>query len=126
VVPFDHYYFSSLTELFEVMWQQFCGLPWWDMDANRCWCVCNQNLEIANDCLSTSPIVLSAATKMIWLTKMRINNADEVILKPHCDIYRLPQNLPISMLAIFLPLYLTKGMSNFHPATTKTSFSLFY
>jgi hypothetical protein len=27
VVPFDHYYFSSLTELFEVMWQQFCGLP---------------------------------------------------------------------------------------------------
>jgi hypothetical protein len=48
--PFDHYYFSSLTELFEVMWQQICGFPWWDMDANRCWFVCNQNQPQERHC----------------------------------------------------------------------------
>jgi hypothetical protein len=42
------------------------------------------------------------------------------------DSIRLAQNLAFSMLAMFLPLYLTKGMSNFYPATIKIiSFSLF-
>jgi hypothetical protein len=57
---------------------------------------------------------------------MRVANADEAIFKPQWDISKLALNLAFSMLAIFLPLYLTKGMSNFHPANTKKLlFSLF-
>ena len=116
---FDQHYCSSLIELFEFLYQLICGFSWWDMDAYRCWFVSAQNPEMTNNCLSSPPTVPSPVTKMIWVTKMRIINADVVISELFWCVSRLAQNLAFSMVAIFLPLYLTKDMSNFSPNTTK-------
>jgi hypothetical protein len=65
LTPFNHYYFSSLPEFFEGLWQQVCGFSWLDLDAYRCWFVCSQNPGMTNHFLSTSPTVPSPAIKMI-------------------------------------------------------------